>query len=145
MTGAVHDAEDGSRSVIHFGASMKAPKVRIEQTWLVLGMRGSGSNDVVIDDAKTGYSVRPIGLAALKALSKAMEHSKGEFAFPGTRGARIFLGRTHGLAHRIRTLDAPEEFDASAQVRQVLMHGSRTTENIMQSTLTHSLTVQHIF
>jgi hypothetical protein len=49
------------------------------------------------------------------------------------------------LAHRIRTLDAPEEFDASAQVRQVLMHGSRTTENIMQSTLTHFLTVQHIF
>ena len=50
MTGAVHEGEDGSRSVIHFGASMKAPEVRIEPTWRVLGMRGSGSNDVVIEN-----------------------------------------------------------------------------------------------
>ncbi|HEX9169250.1 MAG TPA: acyl-CoA dehydrogenase family protein [Roseiarcus sp.] len=50
MTGAVHEAEDGSRSVIHFGASMKAAEVRIEPTWRVLGMRGSGSNDVVIEN-----------------------------------------------------------------------------------------------
>ena len=50
MTGAICEAEDGSRSVIHFGASMKAPEVRIEPTWRVLGMRGSGSNDVMIDN-----------------------------------------------------------------------------------------------
>jgi indole-3-acetate monooxygenase len=61
MTGAIHEAEDGSRSVIHFGASMKAPEVRIEQTWRVLGMRGSGSNDVMIEnlfvpDASVAFS-----------------------------------------------------------------------------------------
>jgi acyl-CoA dehydrogenase len=61
MTGAVHEAEDGNRSVIHFGASMKAPEVRIDQTWRVLGMRGSGSNDVVIEnlfvpDASVAFS-----------------------------------------------------------------------------------------
>jgi acyl-CoA dehydrogenase len=50
MTGAVHEAEDGSRSVIHFGASMKAAEVRIEPTWRALGMRGTGSNDVVIEN-----------------------------------------------------------------------------------------------
>jgi len=49
MTGAVHEADDGTRSVIHFGCPMKAPEVRIENTWHTLGMRGSGSNDVVID------------------------------------------------------------------------------------------------
>ena len=50
MTGAVHEAEDGSRSVIHFGAPMKAAEVRVEQTWRALGMRGTGSNDVVIEN-----------------------------------------------------------------------------------------------
>jgi acyl-CoA dehydrogenase len=50
MTGAVHEAEDGSRSVIHFGAPMKAAEVRIEPTWRALGMRGTGSNDVVIEN-----------------------------------------------------------------------------------------------
>lgn len=50
MTGAVREAEDGSRSVIHFGAPMKAAEVRIEQTWRALGMRGTGSNDVLIEN-----------------------------------------------------------------------------------------------
>ncbi len=50
MTGAIHEAEDGSRSVIHFGVPMKAPEVRIEETWRTMGMRGTASNDVVIEN-----------------------------------------------------------------------------------------------
>jgi len=50
MTGAIHEAEDGKRSVIHFGAPMNAVEVRIEQTWKTLGMRGTASNDVVMDN-----------------------------------------------------------------------------------------------
>jgi alkylation response protein AidB-like acyl-CoA dehydrogenase len=54
-------ADDGSRSVIHFGASMKAAEVRIELTWRALGMRGTGSNDVLIEnlfipDARVAFS-----------------------------------------------------------------------------------------
>lgn len=61
MTGAIHEAEDGSRSVIHFGAPMKAPEVKIENTWRSLGMRGTGSNDVSIEnlfipDANVAFS-----------------------------------------------------------------------------------------
>ena len=61
MTGAVHEAEDGARSVIHFGAPMKAPEVRVEDTWRSLGMRGTGSNDVLIEglfvpDAAVAFS-----------------------------------------------------------------------------------------
>jgi alkylation response protein AidB-like acyl-CoA dehydrogenase len=61
MTGAVHESEDGNRSVIHFGAPMNAPEVRIEQTWRTLGMRGTASNDVVLDnlfipDASVSFS-----------------------------------------------------------------------------------------
>jgi alkylation response protein AidB-like acyl-CoA dehydrogenase len=61
MTGAVHEADDGGRSVIHFGAPMKADEVRIEDTWRTLGMRGTASNDVVIEnlfvpDANVAFS-----------------------------------------------------------------------------------------
>lgn len=50
MTGAIYEGDDGSRSVIHFGAPMAAPEVSIEETWRTMGMRGTGSNDVIIDD-----------------------------------------------------------------------------------------------
>lgn len=50
MTGAIHQGNDGSRSVIHFGVPMKTPEVRVEDTWRTLGMRGTASNDVVIED-----------------------------------------------------------------------------------------------
>lgn len=61
MTGAIHEGEDGSRSVIHFGAPMKSSAVRIENTWRTLGMRGTASNDVVIEnlfvpDANVAFS-----------------------------------------------------------------------------------------
>ncbi|WP_431298171.1 acyl-CoA dehydrogenase family protein [Tabrizicola sp. BL-A-41-H6] len=49
MTGAVLE-EDGQKYVLHFGASMKAPEVKILDTWHTLGMRGTGSHDVVLDE-----------------------------------------------------------------------------------------------
>lgn len=50
MTGAIYEAEDGGRSVLHFGVPMKADEVHIEDTWRTLGMRGTASNDVVIEN-----------------------------------------------------------------------------------------------
>ncbi|MEJ1161929.1 acyl-CoA dehydrogenase family protein [Prosthecomicrobium sp. N25] len=50
MTSAIYEKDDGSRSVIHFGVPMASANVRIEQTWNTLGMRGTASNDVVLDD-----------------------------------------------------------------------------------------------
>lgn len=60
MTGAVLE-EDGARYVLHFGASMKAAEVRILDTWHTLGMRGTGSHDVMLDDLfvpETGVALR---------------------------------------------------------------------------------------
>jgi alkylation response protein AidB-like acyl-CoA dehydrogenase len=48
MTGAVLE-EDGERFVLHFGASMKAAETSIEDTWHTLGMRGTGSQDVILN------------------------------------------------------------------------------------------------
>ena len=47
MTGAILDGDPAK--VLHFGVPMKAPEVTVVETWRTLGMRGTGSNDVVID------------------------------------------------------------------------------------------------
>jgi len=49
MTGAVLETETGP-TVIHFGAPMKAAEVNVQDTWHALGMRGTGSHDVVLDE-----------------------------------------------------------------------------------------------
>jgi len=49
MTGAVVETETGP-TVIHFGAPMKAAEVTVQDTWHALGMRGTGSHDVVLDE-----------------------------------------------------------------------------------------------
>jgi indole-3-acetate monooxygenase len=46
MTMAVDDSE---HQVLHFALPMTSPHVTIEPTWKALGMRGTGSHDVVID------------------------------------------------------------------------------------------------
>lgn len=64
MTGAIHHDEDGKEHVIHFGAPMHAPEVSVMDNWRTLGMRGTGSNDVVIEglfvpDTAVGFSRPP--------------------------------------------------------------------------------------
>ncbi|MGL5167983.1 MAG: acyl-CoA dehydrogenase family protein [Afipia sp.] len=48
MTSAVWDSEEGPM-VIHFGVAMNSPHVKVLDTWRTLGMRGTGSHDVLID------------------------------------------------------------------------------------------------
>jgi alkylation response protein AidB-like acyl-CoA dehydrogenase len=49
MTGAVVKAEGEPDSVIHFPVPMKAQEVQILDTWHTLGMRGTRSDDVMIE------------------------------------------------------------------------------------------------
>ena len=63
MTGAVLHSEGEPDTVIHFPVPMKAPEVKVLDTWKTLGMRGTRSDDVVIDglfvpDASVGFSRR---------------------------------------------------------------------------------------
>ncbi|TDQ81970.1 alkylation response protein AidB-like acyl-CoA dehydrogenase [Dongia mobilis] len=49
MTGAVWEEAPEGPMVLHFGVPMKSPHVSIIQSWKTMGMRGTGSNDVVIN------------------------------------------------------------------------------------------------
>ena len=49
MTSAVLAEPGEAPMVLHFGIPMNSPHVRIDPVWKTLGMRGTSSNDVVID------------------------------------------------------------------------------------------------
>lgn len=49
MTGAVLESEGEAPMVLHFGVPMKSPHVKVLDTWRTLGMRGTGSHDVLIE------------------------------------------------------------------------------------------------
>lgn len=64
-TGVYDDPKDGP-TVIHFGVPLKAEGVKPQDTWRVLGMRGTASHDIVLDsvflpDAAMGGVHRPAG------------------------------------------------------------------------------------
>jgi alkylation response protein AidB-like acyl-CoA dehydrogenase len=48
MTGAVLETPEGP-TVLHFGVPMKSPHVKVLDTWRTLGMRATGSHDVLIE------------------------------------------------------------------------------------------------
>lgn len=49
MTGAILETEGEPPMVLHFGVPMNSPHVKVLDTWRTLGMRGTGSHDVMID------------------------------------------------------------------------------------------------
>lgn len=66
MTTGVYDDPAAGPTVIHFPIPLAAEGVKPQDTWRVLGMRGTGSNDIVLDevlipDAATGGVRRPAG------------------------------------------------------------------------------------
>lgn len=51
MTSAVLDDPEAGPTVLHFGLPLRGPGVTVVDNWRALGMRGSGSGDVVVDGA----------------------------------------------------------------------------------------------
>jgi alkylation response protein AidB-like acyl-CoA dehydrogenase len=50
MTSAVYEDPEIGSTVLHFAVPMNAQGVSIEPTWQAMGMRGTGSHDVVLSD-----------------------------------------------------------------------------------------------
>lgn len=50
VTSAVHDDPAAGPTVLHFAVPFKAEGVKILDTWRVMGMRGTGSHDVELND-----------------------------------------------------------------------------------------------
>lgn len=50
MTGAIDEDAPGGPTMLQFGVPMTAAGVSIRETWDTMGMRGTGSHDVLLDD-----------------------------------------------------------------------------------------------
>ena len=59
MTSAILENEGEAPSVLHFGVPMNSPQVKVLDTWRTLGMRGTGSHDIMIE----GHVVPESGVA----------------------------------------------------------------------------------
>ena len=49
MTMAIHDDPEAGPTVLHFALPFDAPGLEVKDTWHTLGMRGTGSHDIVLD------------------------------------------------------------------------------------------------
>ena len=79
MTGAVLDTDEGPM-VLHFGVPMNSPNVKVLDTWRTIGMRGTGSHDVMIE----GHVVPDAGVAVKRKAGEwhAIFHIIATIAFP---------------------------------------------------------------
>lgn len=80
MTSAVYDDPQAGPTVLHFGVPFKADGVKILDTWRVMGMRGTGSNDVEL----TNVFVADAGIAGRRPQGKwhPLFHAISLLAFP---------------------------------------------------------------
>src|SRR5258707_1904304 len=80
MTSAVLESENEPAMVLHFGIPMNSPQVKVLDTWRTLGMRGTGSHDVLID----GHIVPEAAVAARRIAGQwhPLFHMIATMAFP---------------------------------------------------------------
>lgn len=79
MTGAILQTDEGP-TVLHFGVPMNSPHVKVLDTWRTLGMRGTGSHDVLIE----GHVVPEAAVAVRRQAGQwhPLFHTISTIAFP---------------------------------------------------------------
>lgn len=79
MTSAVLEGGDGP-TVLHFGIPMNSPHVKVLDTWRTLGMRGTGSHDILIE----GHVVPEAAVGARRPAGEwhPLFYALGTLAFP---------------------------------------------------------------
>jgi len=92
MTGAVYEADGEPPMVLHFGIPMNSPHVKVLDTWRTLGMRGTGSHDVLIE----GHVVPDAAVAVKRKAGEwhPLFHIIATLAFPLVYS--VYLGVAEG-------------------------------------------------
>ncbi len=92
MTTAVWEGDGSGPQVLHFGIPMNSPNVKIIPVWKTLGMRGTGSHDILID----GHVVPDAGVALKRKAGEwhPLFQIISTIAFPLIYG--VYLGVAEG-------------------------------------------------
>jgi alkylation response protein AidB-like acyl-CoA dehydrogenase len=96
MTGAILEEEGQPPMVLHFGIPMNSPHVTVLDNWRTLGMRGTGSHDVLIE----GHVVPEAAVAVKRKAGEwhPIFHIIATIAFPLVYSAYL------GVAEKARDL-----------------------------------------
>ena len=113
ITSAVYDDPEAGPTVLHFGVPLKNDKVEHLRTWQVMGMRGTGSNDVSID----GFFLPDAAVAGRRPQGKwhMLFHVVSMIAFPLIYSA--YLGIAEGA--RAKALEAARKRPADPLLAQL--------------------------
>jgi alkylation response protein AidB-like acyl-CoA dehydrogenase len=108
MTGAVLEEDGKPPMVLHFGVPMNSPKVKVLDTWRTLGMRSTGSHDIMID----GHVVPDAGVALSRKAGEwhPLFQIIATIAFPLVYS--VYLGTAEGA--RDMALDIARQKKASS-------------------------------
>lgn len=96
MTMAVFDDPQDGPTVLHFPIPLDAPGVQILDNWRTLGMRATGSNDIVLDEVFVADSA--VGVRRVPGVWSPPFHTIYTIAFPLVYSVYV------GVAERARDL-----------------------------------------
>jgi acyl-CoA dehydrogenase len=122
MTMAVYDDPFTGPTVLHFGVPLDAPGVTVQDNWRTLGMRGTGSNDVVLDSVFVPDGA--IGIRRPAGRWSAPWHVVATIALPLINSVYV------GVAEAARTLALR---DATARKRHD--HATQDAVGVMETEL----------
>lgn len=114
MTSAVYDDPADGLTVLHFAAPLKGEGISILPTWQVMGMRGTGSDDVVFD----GAFIPDAAIAGKRPQGQwhMLFHIIGMIAFPLIYS--VYLGVAEGA--RDRALDMAKKRPVDPMLAQLV-------------------------
>ncbi|HYC98785.1 acyl-CoA dehydrogenase family protein [Brevundimonas sp.] len=114
MTSAVYDDPEAGPTVLHFGVPFSADGVSIRETWRVMGMRGTGSHDVELNEV----FVADAAIAGRRPQGKwhPLFHAISMLAFPLIYSA--YLGVAEGA--RARALEVARRRPADEGLFQLV-------------------------
>lgn len=158
MTGAILSGSDGAADeVLHFAVPLASPQVEILDTWHTLGMRGSGSHDVMIN----GHVVPEAAIAMRRTAGEwhPVFHIIATTALPliyavyvgvaeGARDAAVALARRRASAHTIALVGRIETELMGAQqalqgMLETLAESAPSAESVNRVMMGRSLVARH--
>jgi alkylation response protein AidB-like acyl-CoA dehydrogenase len=134
MTSAVLDTDEGPM-VLHFGVPMNSPHVKVLDTWRTIGMRGTGSHDVMID----GHVVPDAGVALTRKAGEwhMIFHIIATIAFPLVYSAYLGVAESaRDLAVELARKKAPGRHAVTiAGKMDTELAGARAALDLMLATV----------
>lgn len=138
MTTAVADEADGLM-VLHFALPLTAPGVRVDEVWNAMGMRGTGSQNLVLDGAFV-----PDDKVALKRKAGAWHpvfHIIGTIAIPLIYA--VYLGLAEAARDRALALDTARRNPRLAGELETRLHAARLAHRDMVAVIAEEAPSAH--